>query len=664
MKKNKTVTVKESIKKDYQLFNYLLSITEDQAVMKLQKFHLDKEAWNRLLSLYQSHYPENIKEYNYFQHLYDRYIKEFKIEKEQEENIDFYINQIEKCVNSNLPITEYCIINKIDKTELGKYAAKIRNTNLELYNQYKNLPDEITVEFKEKLLTISKMIINDDNFNLFDYYYYVNMNFDQFLYYAQSLLSEKDKINLKGKINRLRVVDSNLFFISKEKIMSAKIIISNEEITEEEKEFIIDFLIKNNMPLKIYMMAIRRHKKDGFNLKDLYYVNIKNQIEAKDGFELYDYIQTKLKELDIKERTFWDKIEKNTENTEIIKYKRYKYNLCKKDYIKQIHDFLINKDSNVSENIHFEKKLQLQAKLEKYKEYIPEDADKIEEVLDNLDYYMKLPYKNFKVALYNIIHRAVIPRKSHVVIYNLLTDKKEAISYLRKENFSKEQFDKIISDAKETFPNQPEIDNLKLIYDEYKRTYENVSKNNKNENLNPYEILIDKIYESGKTTEEYCSITGESVVKVNYVIRQIPTNEKAKIIVNRDNSNFENNIKSMVYDLLNAEDFDMTMYYDYTKLNIDDFIRIIKRIIPDEKICLKMRILILNNRRKLNQIISKEKELNNKTIISGREITKEEKEKIFNYIEEKDYPYSVYFIVTHKYLDGKLSFDKQKTYEK
>ena len=57
--------------------------------------------------------------------------------------------------------------------------------------------------------------------------------------------------------------------------------------------------------------------------------------------------------------------------------------------------------------------------------------------------------------------------------------------------------------------------------------------------------------------------------------------------------------------------------------------------------------------------ISKRNELNSKTVIGGREITREEKEMIFDYLEKYNYPECDYKIALIKYLNGQLLDDKQ-----
>ena len=191
------------------------------------------------------------------------------------------------------------------------------------------------------------------------------------------------------------------------------------------------------------------------------------------------------------------------------------------------------------------------------------------------------------------------------------------------------------------------------------------------------EVLYD-LLSSGLSIYEYCHIHGKyRVLEVKDFIRKIygtsnVGKEKACEVISeiesREHENFMRELNSIIIQIENNPDFTILDYYSLTKLNIDDFY---DKVGPQDAII--GRFVSTNSLSKCRNfsvrmaVFSPEEELNVSRIIKGREITREEKEKIFKYLEENDIPINqyTYRACLNKLVNNKLEFNqKLKTYAK
>ena len=179
------------------------------------------------------------------------------------------------------------------------------------------------------------------------------------------------------------------------------------------------------------------------------------------------------------------------------------------------------------------------------------------------------------------------------------------------------------------------------------------------------EILKDLFY-SELSILEYCSKYGKSVSKVEKDIKTLSKKKEyepyANLIMERDNSEFLSYIKFVAYKLYNTPKFDQLHYHQYTHLKQRDFVALINELIDNEEVAGKLSRKVKHLKRL--PIINKKQELETKSVISGREIKTEEKEKIFNYLDENDYDHGLYYIALNRYVNGKLDLGKQYTLKK
>ena len=180
--------------------------------------------------------------------------------------------------------------------------------------------------------------------------------------------------------------------------------------------------------------------------------------------------------------------------------------------------------------------------------------------------------------------------------------------------------------------------------------------------------LINDILLSALSIDEYCSKTGIPIAKLkNICIRYAKSCdiEKANIgktLLERSNAEFLNNFKNIVLLELTKEEADIFDYLDITRFSAKDFREILTGLIPLDII---KEILTRTDPHRiepaynLNQFVCKEARLSCNTVIGGRTVTREEKEKIYIYLEENNYPSCLFMTALKKYLSGRLNLDSK-----
>ena len=315
--------------------------------------------------------------------------------------------------------------------------------------------------------------------------------------------------------------------------------------------------------------------------------------------------------------------------------------------------------------------------LKKFVEIYPERKSEIEYVVENLDELLKSKYE-FRNLIKILYIKSKYPGNNYgwdELAYNLLIlSEKDAIELIRKQHITKQAYSSFIRKFKTKFPKQlEEIEVLKGLYVKYLEKYNiDPDKKVKRSYIECNHVgdkRLDKfvaVYESGYCIEEYCSINGETIHSVTTAVKNLKLEDKQKYaeeyeeILNRDNSDFYEYIRFTISKLLEIDKNDFTImdYHKYTKLPVTDFVKLANSLVENQETIKELLIMIKIADRKLPRIC-KDVELNSKITINGVEVSREDKENVFNYLEENGYPICDYKIALRKYLNGTLIVDKK-----
>ena len=307
--------------------------------------------------------------------------------------------------------------------------------------------------------------------------------------------------------------------------------------------------------------------------------------------------------------------------------------------------------------------------LDRYAEAYPDKQDEINEIKNNFD---KIYYSKITKDELNIILRKRIYEKNFEylkIVYDLLFSSEESINAIfDKYNIDKKKYITVLKKFEKYYPNQDEeIHDLQNIYNQYlnDEIIANLDINiyiDKKTDFTDQELKLIDIYKSNYCIIEYCSkeelsyTVATNIVKKNQKSTNQYLNEMANDILSRDSSIIIDKLLNFANYIALNEDFDILDYLDVTRLSFVDFKNIIAPFVSRE-----VSTTIFNRLKKLknlNNHFSKNFELDSKTIIGGRVITREEKEKVFQYIEDNNYPIGVYQFVLRKYVNGDIDLGK------
>ena len=314
--------------------------------------------------------------------------------------------------------------------------------------------------------------------------------------------------------------------------------------------------------------------------------------------------------------------------------------------------------------------------LKYYVKLYPEHLNEINYIMSNLSSLtnIKLNKEEIKKVFENALKYRYV---KYISVINdiLFVDEIEAIKIIKSKNYSVTDLSSSIKKFKTNYPLQTEeIEKLNNILISAKSQLNKKDKRNCYLNKNALFDMnnsnkqkeIDKklkdLYLSNLSIEEYCSNNGLWINSIKLLCEKNREYYKEIIdeILKRDSSEFKNYIKDVGIKILESDEFDRLDYYLNTKLKYEDFRDILYEVLPKDKV-----ILILRKFSKMNKIsystpINKEKELEIINTIGGRVITKEEKERIFNYLEDNSIPIDLYRIALKRYANGTLDLGRQK----
>lgn len=238
----------------------------------------------------------------------------------------------------------------------------------------------------------------------------------------------------------------------------------------------------------------------------------------------------------------------------------------------------------------------------------------------------------------------------------LCETREEAIRLLCKYSLSENIFHYYLNSFKNNFPEQEQyIQYLETLYKDYSKM------NVKKEEVLPIsgnKEIYQRILESNECVEEYCFVNGESIRKIKNIIRGYRSDESEEIL-KRDNSSYISKMKDIIYQIIN-EQIDYLDYYTQTKIGLDDLLALSKNLSLEKEQYIQINQFVKKGKKieSENRIVESA-QLEKLTKFGDREITREEKERIFDYLRLNKISFCYYNIALVKYVKGYLKFGKQ-----
>ena len=181
--------------------------------------------------------------------------------------------------------------------------------------------------------------------------------------------------------------------------------------------------------------------------------------------------------------------------------------------------------------------------------------------------------------------------------------------------------------------------------------------NNTNAASNNKEIY-QYILKSNECVEEYCFVNGGSIHKIKNIIRNYDSDESEEIL-KRDTTSYISKMKDIIYQIIN-EQMDYLDYYTQTKISLDDLLVLSKKLSLEQEQYIKINQFVKKGKNiELGNRIVESAQLEKLTKFGDREITREEKERIFDYLRLNKISFCYYNIALVKYVKGYLKFGKQ-----
>ena len=118
-------------------------------------------------------------------------------------------------------------------------------------------------------------------------------------------------------------------------------------------------------------------------------------------------------------------------------------------------------------------------------------------------------------------------------------------------------------------------------------------------------------------------------------------------------------MKDIIYQIIN-EQMDYLDYYAQTKISLDDLLALSKKLSLEKEQYIKIYQFVKKGKKieSENRIVESA-QLEKLTKFGDREITREEKERIFDYLRINKISFCYYNIALVKYVKGYLKFGKQ-----
>lgn len=359
----------------------------------------------------------------------------------------------------------------------------------------------------------------------------------------------------------------------------------------------------------------------------------------------------------IYEKSFFKRMEDYIKKLSLEEQKQYKEkrNLIKihKNYYAQVVYQYLQGDKGDFSSFRYLNKDYLQVSLTKYSKIFPEYEKEIQYVQQHIYQNNELSFLEELKIYYNDSKAKYI----NILVPLLFSTKEEAIQSLRSQRISRHVFETYVKCFQVKFPNQQKlVYYLKELYQEYSNLYPLGTR--KQNIVIHHSELFQKIYSSGMSVEEYCFDNGGNINQTRKIIADFVVEQKNEILV-RDNSNFVAKVKNIIEAIV-FDKIDYLDYYQLTKLDLTSLLTTVKSF-NLEKEHYKKVFQFINKGKMIereNRIIESA-QLEKLTTFGNREITREEKIKIFNFLKENEIPLCYYNFALTKYVKGELNFGKQ-----
>ena len=333
-----------------------------------------------------------------------------------------------------------------------------------------------------------------------------------------------------------------------------------------------------------------------------------------------------------------------------------KRNLIKihKNYYAQVVYQYLQGDKEDFSPFRYLNKDYLQVSLTKYSKIFPKYKERIQYVQQHIYQNNELSFLEELKIYYNDSKAKYI----NILVPLLFSTKEEAIQSLRSQRISRHVFETYVKCFQTRFPNHPQnVEYLESLYEEYSKTVTSFQKRTQNFK-NCYDEIFQKIYSSGMSVEEYCFDNGGNINQTRKIIADFVVEQKNEILA-RDNSKFVAKVKNIIEAIV-FDKIDYLDYYQLTKLDLTSLLTTVKSF-NLEKEHYKKVFQFINKGKMIereNRIIESA-QLEKLTTFGNREITREEKIKIFNFLKENEIPLCYYNFALTKYVKGELNFGKQ-----
>lgn len=398
--------------------------------------------------------------------------------------------------------------------------------------------------------------------------------------------------------------------------------------------------------------------------------------------EIDKYIDRIIQENHISDSMIYKKITdyaktQSKEQYDMYNLKRLSKKVENQKYVNIIDEYLKNPQENQYLLLLFGQKEKIISKLEKYSDIFVETKEKIKETIDNIDEIINPDEEQTKkfLAYLDIECSNTKKNKFELVRHLLKLSNEEAIEYLQSKSIRPSDLKHWIISYQNSYPYCSLINNKLEFICSNLATNPRVMKNHIAYRAEKSFQHLKELLLTEYTKEEYAAHSTYTLSEINTWIcdteryfKEEYVNIK-KELDRRQNSerqdDFEHDLKILSYKIVNSKQYNLIDYYKETALSVRDFINIANRVIYDQKVIKRLseKLHILDGTR-VKRHISKINELECITTKFGKTITREEKEKIFEYMEEHLMPIDTYFICLNEYVKGNLQLDKEKVKSK
>lgn len=186
----------------------------------------------------------------------------------------------------------FCKINNIDRNVFSNYVSIVKENDVDLFNLYNEKVKRFQSQRYAMIVDNVKLVIKylkdgveeyglNRPFDLIDYYMITNMSLNDILRLSKDVVTKEEHLLLKKFVNQnisgeknnpsvIKQIMSEMVIMNYQKDKKGLPIPGTEEIfSNEEKEKLINYLRRNNIPinLKTYNIVFRKYKNGMLDLE-------------------------------------------------------------------------------------------------------------------------------------------------------------------------------------------------------------------------------------------------------------------------------------------------------------------------------------------------------------------------------------------------------------